>query len=168
LIEITPQQVTPALISLFKVDAPTGIRALAVLAGGIAGRIFTDNPACPHCSLVWERDDGTLYRGGKVDRQILAEVVALLRQEHLVAVGFRPDDLVQAILPPEPQAGAQCLEFDRSIGAGDLSPFLDGLPAGYTLRRMDRTLIERSRGGHIGPPLRCGGRGAPACAPMNF
>lgn len=144
MIEITPNQVAPALASMFSLDASTGIRALAVLASGIAGRIFTDDAACPHWGLVWEADDGTLYRGGIYTGEVLAEAVVLLRQEGLVALGFRDNDPSVALFPPDPQAGAECLEFDRPRGSNDLSPYLGELPDGYTLQRMDRMLLELS------------------------
>lgn len=144
MIEIDHTQVTPALASMFHLDAPTGIRALAVLAGGIVGKIFTDDPACPHWGLVWEADDGTLYRGGSYDREVLSAAVSLLRQEGVVALGFRADDPSVALFPPDPQAGAECLEFDRPSGSSDLSPYLGELPTGYTIQRMDRTLLECS------------------------
>jgi hypothetical protein len=142
--QIDLTQVTPALASIFHLDAPTGIRALAVLSGGNFGKIFTDDPACPHWGLVWEADDGTLYRGGNYNRNVLSEAVALLRQEGVVALGFRANDPSIELIPPQPQAGARCLEFERPIGSSDLSPYLGELPAGYTIRRMDRALLERN------------------------
>ncbi len=144
MIQITPAQVSPELASFFNLSMPTGIRALAVLAGGNAGKILTDNPAAPNWAFVWEADDGTLYRSGKYSREILSEAVTLLRQEGLVALGFRAGDSNVKLFPPAPTAGADCLEFERPIGASDLSPYLDGLPAGYSLQRMDRALLERS------------------------
>jgi len=65
MIQIKPHQISPALASMFDLSMPTGIRALAVLAGGNAGKIITDDPTSPHWGFVWEADDGTLYRGGK-------------------------------------------------------------------------------------------------------
>jgi hypothetical protein len=144
MLQIAPNQVTPGLMAMFDLNSPTGIRALAVLAGSNAGKIFTDNPAQPTWGLVWEADDGTLYRAGNYDREILAEAVALLRQEGVVALGFRADDPVVGLFPPDPDAGADCLEFERPIGSSDLSPYLGELPSGYTLRRMERGLLERS------------------------
>jgi RimJ/RimL family protein N-acetyltransferase len=144
MIQIDSKQVTPVLSSLFDLDTPTCIRALAVLAGGNKGKIFTDDPACPHWGLVWEADDGTLYRGGKYGREVLSDAVALLRKEDVVALGFRDCDPSVDLFPPDPDAGAACLEFDRPIGGSDLSPYLGDLPAGYTIHRMDRSLLERS------------------------
>lgn len=141
---ITPDQVNPTLTDMFDISMPTGIRALAVLAGGNNGKIFTDNLEHPRWVFVWEADDGTLYRGGEYDRDVLAEVIGLLRQEGIVALGFRDGDSTVDLFPPDPEAGAECLEFDRPIGASDLSPFLDKPPAGYKIHRMDKTLWEHS------------------------
>jgi GNAT superfamily N-acetyltransferase len=94
--------------------------------------------------MVWEADDGTLYRGGKYDRAVLSEAVALLRQEGVVALGFRDGDSTLDLFPPEPDAGAECLEFDRPIGSSDLSQYAGKLPSGYEIHRMDRTLFARS------------------------
>jgi len=142
--QITPVQVTDAITALFNTSMPTGIRALAVLAGGNAGKIFADNPSKPAWAFVWEADDGTLYRGGTYSRENLSEAVALFRADGLVALGFRDDTPDMELFPPEPSAGADCLEFERPIGASDLSPYLDKLPAGYSVQRMDRALLERS------------------------
>jgi GNAT superfamily N-acetyltransferase len=123
---------------------PTAIRCFAVLDGGNAAKILTDNPNCPCRGYVWEPDDGTLYQGGTQDRDVLCRVVAMLRQDGLVAVGFRENDPSVDFLPPDPDAGAACLEFDRPVGSSDLSPYLGQLPEGYQIYRMDRKLVERS------------------------
>lgn len=62
MIQIHPDQIPPGFSALFQRGTPTGIRALAVLASGNGGKIFTDDPLQPHWGLVWEADDGTLYR----------------------------------------------------------------------------------------------------------
>src|SRR5512139_615687 len=101
MIEISPEQVTSALRSLFKLHEPSVIRALAVLAGGNAGRILTDDPRHPRWALVWEADDGTLYRGGRYDREALSQAVTLLRAEGVVALGFRDGDPSVDLFPPD-------------------------------------------------------------------
>lgn len=144
MIQIYPDQVTSNLSTLFSLSIPTGIRALAVLAGGNAGKIFTDDPLQPHWGLVWEADDGTLYHGGNINRSILLEAVEFLRQEGIVALGFREGDPFLGFFPPDPDAGAECIEFDRPIGISDLTPFLGPLPLGFSVHRMDQTLLEHS------------------------
>ncbi len=144
MISIHPNQVTPKLRSMFDLNMPTGIRAFAVLAGGNAGKIFTNDPARPRWCLVWEADDGTLYRGGEFDEDVLSEAIHLLRQDGVVALGFRDGDSDVNRFPSDPDAGAECLEFDRPIGGSDLTPYLGTLPDGFSIRRMDRALWERS------------------------
>lgn len=144
MIQITPNQVAPELKSMFNLNMPTGIRALAVLAGGNNGKIFTDNPAHPNWGLVWEADDGILYRGGKYNADILSEAVNLLRQDGVAALGFRDGDSNTGRFPPDPDAGAECLEFDRPVGSRDPSSYLCALPDGYSIHRMDKTLLENS------------------------
>jgi RimJ/RimL family protein N-acetyltransferase len=113
------------------------------MAGGIAGRILTDDPAHPHWAFVWEADDGTLYRGGRYDREELAQAVGMLRRAGTVALGFRVGDPDLGLFPPDPDAGAECLEFDRPVGGTDLSPFLIP-PLSFETHRMDLELLERS------------------------
>ncbi|MBI5962309.1 MAG: GNAT family N-acetyltransferase [Chloroflexi bacterium] len=144
MIQISPAQVTPAIKSMFNLNMPTGIRAFAVMAGGNNGKIFTDDPAHPLWALVWEADDGVLYRGGKYGRDVLTEAVTLLKQEGIVALGFRDGDSDMDRFPPDPEAGAECFEFDRPVGISDLSPYLGALPDGYSIHRMDQALLERS------------------------
>jgi len=142
-ISITANQVTPALKSLFDPTVPTGIRCFAVLEGGNSGRILTDDPDCPQWGYVWEVDDGTLYGGGAQNRELLARTVTMLRQDSIVALGFRDGDPSADLFPPDPDACAPCLELDRPSGSSDLSPYLDRLPTGYEIHRMDRALLAK-------------------------
>lgn len=123
---------------------PSAMRCFEVLEGGNPGKILTDDPDCPRWGYVWEAYNGTLYRGGAQDANDLCNVVTMLRQEGSVALGFRDGDPSVNLFPPNPDAGAACLEFDRSIGNSDLSPYLNRLPVGYEIHRMDRKLLERS------------------------
>jgi GNAT superfamily N-acetyltransferase len=143
MIEIKPNQVTPSLKSLFDPRMPTGVRCLAVLGGGNAGRIFVDDPHQPKMGLVWERDDGILYRGGETDWQVVAEMVSMLRQSGNVALAFRDVDPCVDLFPPDPDAGAECVELERPVHGSDLRSFLV-LPPGYEVYRMGRDLIEKS------------------------
>ncbi len=71
MIDIIPNQVTPAFVSLFDRSMPTAARCYAVLGGGNAGMIFTDELENPRLEYLWERDDGILYQGGVRDWQVL-------------------------------------------------------------------------------------------------
>jgi GNAT superfamily N-acetyltransferase len=143
LIEIAPYQVTPAIKALFDRQMPTGVRCFAVLGGGNAGRIFVDDQQHLQMSLVWEQDDGTLYRGGVTNWQVVAEMVHMLRQAYPVALAFRDGDPSRDFFPSGPDAGAECVELDRSVNGSDLFPFLE-LPPGYEVFRMGSDLVEKS------------------------
>lgn len=143
LIEILPGQVTPELKALFDPDMPTAVRCFSVLGGGIVGRIFTDDLEHPSCGYAWERDDGTLYQGGEKDWEGLYQIVRLLRQEGAVALGFRDGDPCVEHFPPDPEAGAECIELVRPAGGSDLSAYLE-LPTGFEVHRMGRELLEKS------------------------
>lgn len=92
---------------------------------------------------VWERDDGTLYQGGLKNSQILHQMVELIRVNGTVALDFRDGDPDVELFPPDPEAGAECIELYRPAHGSDLTPFLN-LPPGYEAFRMGRDLIEKS------------------------
>ncbi|NJD59696.1 MAG: GNAT family N-acetyltransferase, partial [Anaerolineae bacterium] len=97
----------------------------------------------PRLGYVWEQEDGTLYQGGAVDSAQLLELVALLRQTGIVALAFRENDPMLDIFPPQPDAGAECLELERAASGSDLTPHLQ-LPAGYQVFHLSYELIEKS------------------------
>jgi GNAT superfamily N-acetyltransferase len=143
LMEIHPAQVTPAIRALFTHQMPTSIRCFAVLAGGNAGMIFVDDLTQPQVGYVWERDDGTLYPGGAVHAAGLSVMVDSLRQQSIVAMSFRDGDPMLDLFPPDPVAGAECLELERPVRGSDLCSFLH-IPEGFTVHRNSRELIEKS------------------------
>lgn len=144
MVEIDPHQVSPALVSLFDPSGPTALRCLAVLAGGNAGRILTDDASHPAWGVVWEADDGTMYLGGSPSSQVVRRAVAVFRREGNVLFGFRERNAQMDLFPPVPDAAAMCLEFDRSLDTAALAGYLDRLPEGFTVHRMDRTRLESS------------------------
>lgn len=143
MIEILPGQVTAALKSLVDPSVPTVVRCYAVLGGGNAGRIFTDDLEQPRLGYVWERDDGTLYQVGEKNWQALHQMVKMLKQEGTVALNFRDGNPDVELFPPDPEAGAECIELERPAGGSDLSEYLK-LPPGFEAHRMGRELLEKS------------------------
>jgi GNAT superfamily N-acetyltransferase len=143
MLEINPTQVIPEFTSLFDRNVPAGLRSFAVMGGGITGRIFTDDLLNPTRGFVWEKDDGTLYQGGVSDSQQLAEMVHMIRLENPVALGFWDGDPCVDNFPPDPDAGAECIEMVRPANGSDLAPFLI-LPPGFEVFRMSGDMIEKS------------------------
>lgn len=146
--EISSNEVTSALRSLFRKDEPQIRRCFAVLDGvSQAGKIITDDVQNPTWSVVQEPYDGSLYFGGYVSAEIITEVITQLRREADVLVGLWLNDPRQELLPPEPNYDGRVLEFyNRPIGEG-LAQYLDRLPDDCVLRRLDRDLILRTEWG---------------------
>ena len=152
MLRISPGQVTSAFKSLFDPGGPTSIRCFAVLAGSNAGKILTDDWNHPTWGIVWEADDGAMYLGGAVDSDVVSSAITLLRKDGNVLFGFREGDPLVSLFPPNPDAAARALEFDRSLDLRGLDSYLGPLPAGQALHRMDRALLESSP--HHGATIR--------------
>jgi RimJ/RimL family protein N-acetyltransferase len=148
MIEITSDQVTPALRALFRKDEPQAQRCFSVLDGvDIGGKILCNDPIHPTWAVVQESCDHMLHFGGSVDAQIIAAVFETLRQEGGVLVGMWLDDPRQSLLPPNPDYDGRTLQFyDRPIGEG-LEQYMHPLPEGTQVHRLDRDLIMRTQWG---------------------
>ncbi len=144
MIQVSPDQVKPALASLFDPDVPASIRCFAVLAGGNAGKILTDDLDHPTWGAVWEAGDGTLYLGGSPNAQLVSSLISTRKQEGNALYGFKDGDRWVGLLPSDPDATATVLEFDRPCCSSNLGAYLDRLTDGHKLRRMGRALLERS------------------------
>src|SRR5688572_22869747 len=92
MIQVSPDHVTPQLRSLFDPRMPAGFRCFAVIAGDVAGRILTDDPARPTWGAVQERAFGTVYPGGTLTTSTWQRLISELRQDGDVLVGLWPDD----------------------------------------------------------------------------
>lgn len=148
MIQITADQVTPQIRSLFRTDEPQARRCFAVLDGSPpVGKILVDHPTQTTWAVVQEVGDHSLYLGGQIDPAAFTEVFAALRQEWDVLVGMWPDDPRIAYLPTDPYYDGWTLEFyDRPTGEG-LDCFLRQVPADCQIKRIDRDLILRTEWG---------------------
>jgi hypothetical protein len=86
LVELTPQDVTPALIALQDRTLPSAFRAVAVLEGECKGRIWTNDSAKPTWLIVQEGVFGTLFWSGAVTAEILRPLIARISQESAVKI----------------------------------------------------------------------------------
>jgi len=143
-IRIGFSEVTPQLAALFDLRAPASLRCRSVLTGAEPGAILTDDPNRPGWGAVWESGEGMLFLGGTLDRATVHTVIAILRQEGEVLVGFWEGDQVVSLLPPSPEWVGSSLEFyDRPAEKNGLEAYLRELPVGHTLRELDAALLER-------------------------
>jgi len=111
------------------------------------GKIIIDDVETPTWSVVQEPHDNSLYFGGSINSEIIFTVIAKLRQESDVLVGLWLDDPRLDLLPPEHYYDGRTLEFyNRPIGKR-LSKYLDSLPNGCELKRLDKHLIMQTEWG---------------------
>lgn len=148
MIEIGPERVTPGLRGLFRRDDPVIYRCFAVIDGaGLRGRILTDDPDRPTWGVVWEVSEGTTFLGGRPGPATVAEVFGRLRQKGMVVVVLGLDDPRLALVPPGPFYDGRTLDFaDRPVGEG-LDAFLNQVPAGCRVQRLDGDWIMRTERG---------------------
>ena len=143
MIEVRPEQVSLKIKALFRTDDPASLRCFAVLDGNAAGRVWADSLARPTWGIVQEAGFRSIYLGGLADAQILAPIVAELRQTGEVLIGLPHGDRRLEMLPPDSDYIGSTLEFtNRPVGEG-LDAWLGQLPDGCQLHRVDRELFER-------------------------
>jgi hypothetical protein len=143
LLELTPQDITPALIALQDRTLPSAFRAVAVLEGECKGQVWTDDSANPTWLIVQEGVFGTLFWSGAVTAEILHPLIAHTSQEGAVKVGLWPHDTANHALLSPAMYQTQTLDFSNRPLHQGLDNFLH-VPQGLHLRRVDRKLFARS------------------------
>ncbi|MFT3890759.1 MAG: GNAT family N-acetyltransferase [Anaerolineales bacterium] len=144
MIEITPEDVTPDIWSLFDITQPTMPRAFNVLDGIARGTVLVDDPAHPTLAVVHEGSFGTLYFGGHVDQSLLDVLVEQFRQFGDVGIGCWLDDPLNEMLPPEPDYDGFTYYFPQRSQHVKLQPLIQNLPDGLTLAQRDAHLFTKS------------------------
>jgi hypothetical protein len=143
MIELSPGEGTPALRALCPTAGHTYRRCFAVLDGSSRGRILTDDPAAPGWVAIHEgADEGTLFLAGSLSRELVAELIGILRRERMVVVGLTPDDPLLALLPDDPDYDGGDIDFEDRVPEVDLARFM-APPAGLRLARIDQDLLPR-------------------------
>jgi hypothetical protein len=128
-------------------EAPTRPRALAVIDGVLAGRIWTDDAADPAWAVVIETGDGTVYAGGAIDSAILAAVLQdVVTASGDLIVGFSgPDDPLRAIVPADPYHRGEAIDFTDRVPPPDEAEAVDRpAPDGLRLVELDEALLPRT------------------------
>lgn len=120
-----------------------------LIIGGVigSGAVWVGDREHPTWSVVQEPHDNSLYFGGPVDSHIVRSVIDQLRRVGDVLVGMWLDDPRLELLPGDHYYDGRTLEFyDRPLGSG-LSQYLDRLPNGCELHRLDRHSILHTEWG---------------------
>jgi RimJ/RimL family protein N-acetyltransferase len=133
---------TARLEPMLPVDLPARPRAVAVLDGVLAGRVWADDAERPRALLVIETADGTVYGGGDLARDAVADALTGVETKSGDLIfGFRgPDDPMRDLVPGEPYWRGEAIDFtDRQPHTGE-----GGLPGGVEIVRIDATLLPRT------------------------
>lgn len=122
-------------------DLPARPRAVAVLDGALAGRVWADDPENPGAILVIETADGTVYGGGALTRDSVADALAAVETKSGDLIfGFRgPDDPVRDLVPGEPYWRGEAIDFTER------QPLTveDERLSGVDIVRIDGALLPR-------------------------
>lgn len=144
MIDLSPNTIPPAIVTLFDISKPTMPRALNVLEGIAIGQIITDHSTHPTWAAVREAAFGTLYLGGSITPALLAEIVDHFRQLGDVGIGCWPDDPLVVMLPPKPDYDGRTLYFTDRSQHIRLEAYIEQIPADCCLTPRDQSLIKRS------------------------
>jgi RimJ/RimL family protein N-acetyltransferase len=144
--ELRPGTLAPVMERLLDERLPTRPRALGVLDGALAGRVWADDAVSPSWVVVVETGDGTVYGGGDLVAETLVAVlggVATLSGD--LIVGFTgPDDPMRAILPPDPYYVGRAIDYTARVPPPDESEGeATALPDGLVLTEIDTELLPR-------------------------
>ena len=141
---ISPPNLPPAAASLIRADSPTLPRALAVLAGALAGRAWVDDPATPAALLVVEDADGTVYAGGSLGEADVHPILAsLATASGDLIFGFADaDDPLRGLMPSEPYWRGEAIDFtERQAAPDEAYRLARPLPDGARLERLTRATL---------------------------
>jgi GNAT superfamily N-acetyltransferase len=153
MLEITSEQVTPALEALFpRTGYVVGHRCFGVLTGTRVGRIFTDDPGAPRWGAVQEIPFDTLFLGGALDAGLVADICTTLRRDRDVVFGAQPGDPFLELMPPGhlPTHVDTHLDLDFTNRSPEIDmERLARTPDGLHLERIDRDLLARCAWGDL-------------------
>ncbi len=145
--EHPPTDMPPGAADLIRADAPTRPRAIAVLGGVLAGRAWVDDLATPGALLVIEDADGTVYAGGSLGADDVAEVLATVATASRDLIfGFADaDDPLRSLVPAEPYWRGEAIDFTERLPAPDEAARVRAtLVEGARLERLDRGTLART------------------------
>lgn len=132
----------PALPALFAPDVPNHPGLWAVFRGRHTGQALVDDPERPARCVV--RTDAQLtFSSRGVEPSFMAEAIQGLRRVGPLLLVRTPEQAALGV-PPGCSCVTQRLEFfDYDAHSPGLAALRAGLPAGLSIRCMDRSLLER-------------------------
>lgn len=142
MIELNPTLTTANLEPMLPADVPARPRAVAVVDGLLAGRVWVDDPERPRAMLVIETADGTVYGGGDLARDAVADALSGVEAKSGDLIfGFRgPDDPMRELVPGEPYWRGEAIDFTNR----QPHPEVSGIPDDVEIARIDAALLART------------------------
>jgi len=144
MLEITSYEVTTKILSLFDITKPTMPRAFNVLDGTMCGQILIDDASHPEWAVFRDGVYGTLYFGGQINKSLLETLVTHFRQIGEVGIGCWLDDLLNEMIPYQPDYDGFTLYFAERSKRVLLKPLLNHIPEGIRLAHRDEQLFKKS------------------------
>jgi hypothetical protein len=144
MVEYQGDSAPPAIRALFQdADLPAGLRCSAVLGGYTRGIVHADDAHRSTWAVLRENVYGTLYPVGALTADVLTNMIGRYSARGEALIGYWPGDPLAALLPASPQYRGTVLDFTGR--SGSLSELLNAVPDGCEVRRMDVSLLKRSR-----------------------
>ena len=129
---------------LIRTDAPTRPRAVAVLDGVLAGRVWADDWVDPTVALVIEEADGTVWAGGPLTAQAVSVTLAGVdTASGDLIFGFADaDDPLHALVPSAPYWTGEAIDFtDRWPAPDEAEAIEPHLEEGHTVVPLDGEIL---------------------------
>jgi RimJ/RimL family protein N-acetyltransferase len=146
LVRVIPDQAGEGVGRLIPLDTPTRPRATAVLDGVLSGYLWVDDADDPNAVLVIEDADGTVYGGGELTREMVAEALAGIETASAELVfGFSGSrDPLRGLVPVEPFWSGEAIDFtDRHPPAEEAAELDVQLADGARAVPLDASLLPR-------------------------
>jgi GNAT superfamily N-acetyltransferase len=144
LVELRPPYNADGIERLIRTDAPTRLRALAVLDGVLAGRVWADEPIDPTVALMIEDADGTVWGGGALTAAMVAETLTSVETASGDLIfGFADaDDPLRALVPGTPYWTGEAIDFtDRHPSDDEPETLERRLEDGHRIVSLDATTL---------------------------
>jgi GNAT superfamily N-acetyltransferase len=139
--ELKPPFDAPAIEALIRPDVPARPRALAVLDGVLAGRVWADDARRPSVALVLEDADGTVWAGGPLTQDAAAKILAdvATASDDLIFGFADADDPLRGMLPRAPYWTGEAIDFTDRDPRGEEEDALAATPleAGHRIVELD-------------------------------
>jgi len=150
LTELSSDADRSGLAALIRPDMPTRLRAVAVLDGVLAGRVWVDDADSPRRALLIEDADGTVYPGGALGRDEVATALdgVQTRSGDLIFGFASPDDPAQDLVPDEPYWRGEAIDFtDRRPEPDEqevVRAAVAALPASVRVAALDAPMLQQT------------------------